>query len=184
MTYQEAMLIKRTAWMNIKIEERRRQQLKDQPADERCAAKARIGLELIACLNYVAIDLEMELTDAGMFRHATKRIVRDIQHIVQYVHQHAWRMLNNYKDGVGKVYNDRMDVVYRTINNAVLLDPPERAYNIMMAMIRIIDNINRFLKPFNWDFYYARQLIDIIPKLQRINIEDHHIDFIIDQAMK
>ena len=185
MTLQEAQLIKRTAWMNIQIEgKRQKDRLKPQPADEICATKARRGLELVACLNYVSLDLEAELFDAGLFRHETKRIVREIQRIVERVHQQAWRMLNDYKDGVGRVYNDRMDVVYNAISDAVLRTPPERSYNIMLAMVREIDNINRYLKPRNWDFYYARELQDIIPKLRRINIEDKHLDCIIESVLE
>lgn len=185
MTIQEAQLIKRMAWMNIQIEEKRRKdRLKQQPADEICAAKARRGLELVACLNYVSLDLETELSDAGMFRHETKRIIREIQRIVGRVHQQAWRMLNDYKDGVGRIYNDRMEIVYNAINNAVLLAPPERSYNIMLAMVRVIDNINRYLKPQNWDFYYARELQDIIPKLRRINIEDRYLDCVIEKVLE
>lgn len=184
MTIQEAQLIKRTAWMNVRLQERRQMdRIKPQPADEICAAKARRGLELVACLNYVSLDLETELVDAGVFRHETKRIVREIQRIVERVHQQAWQMLNSYKDGVGRVYNDRMDVVYNAINDAVMLPPPERSYNIMLAMVRVIDNINQFLKPRNWDFYYARELQDIIPKLRRINIEDRHLDCIIEKVI-
>lgn len=184
MTLKEAQLIKRTALMNIQMEEKRRKdRLKPQPADEICAAKARRGLELVACLNYVSLDLETELADAGMFRHETKHIVRDIQRIVERVHQSAWRMLNDYKDGVGRIYNDRMEIVYNAINDAVLLLPPERSYNIMLAIARVIDNINRFLKPYNWDFYYARELRDIIPKLRRINIEDRQLDCIIEKVL-
>lgn len=185
MTLKEAQLIKRTAWMNIQMEEKRRKdRLKPQPADEICTAKARRGIELVACLNYAALDLEEELTAAGMFRHETKRIVREIQKITARVHQQAWQMLNNYKDGVGRVYNGRMDVVYNAINDAVLIAPPERSYNIMLAMVRVIDNINQFLKPRNWDFYYARELQDIIPKLRRINIEDRRLDCIIEKVLE
>lgn len=78
-TLPQAKLMKRTAWMNMQIEERRRRG--EMPEPEACAAKARRGLEYVACLNSVAIDLEMELTEAGMFRHAAKRTVREIQQI-------------------------------------------------------------------------------------------------------
>ncbi len=45
------------------------------------------------------------------------------------------------------------------------------------------EDINRFLKPYNWDFYYARELRDIIPKLRRINIEDRQLDCIIEKVL-
>lgn len=174
--------MKRTAWMNMQIEERRRRGEMPEPeaVTEACAAKARRGLEYVACLNSVAIDLEMELTEAGMFRHAVKRTVREIQQIAGRVHQQAWTMLDNYKRGVGRVYNDRMDTVTKAIDGAILLKAPERAYNIMAALIRIISKINAELRPYNWDFYYARELEGIETKLERIGIKDYHIDEIIE----
>lgn len=61
---------------------RRRGEMPEPEAvTEACAAKAHRGLEYVACLNSVAIDLEMELTEAGLFRHAAKRTVREIQQI-------------------------------------------------------------------------------------------------------
>ena len=100
MNYAQAQLIKRTAWMNIQIEERKRRgEIEETDAlTEACAAKARRGLEYVACLNSVALDLETELTEAGLFRHAAKRTVREIQQIAGRVHQQAWKMLNDYMD--------------------------------------------------------------------------------------
>lgn len=182
----QLQLIKRTAWMNIQIEEKRRRgEIEQSEAEmEVCAAKARRGLEYVACLNSVAIDLEMELTEAGLFRHAAKRTVREIQQIAGRVHQQAWKMLNDYKDGVGRVYNDRMDAVAQAIDGAVLLKAPERAYNIMAALIRLISKINVTLRPYNWDFVYARELESIEPKLKRLGFKDYHIDEIIEIATK
>lgn len=182
----QLQLIKRTAWMNIQIEERKRRGEfgETEALAEACAAKARRGLEYVACLNSVAIDLEMELTEAGLFRHAAKRTVREIQQIAGRVHQQAWKMLNDYKAGVGRVYNDRMDAVAQAIDGAVLLKAPERAYNIMAALIRLISKINVTLRPYNWDFFYARELESIEPKLKRLGIKDYHIDEIIEIATK
>ena len=93
-------------------------------------------------------------------------------------------MLNDYKAGVGRVYNDRMDAVAQAIDGAVLLKAPERAYNIMAALIRLISKINVTLRPYNWDFFYARELESIEPKLKRLGIKDYHIDEIIEIATK
>ena len=185
-TLPQAQLIKRTAWMNMQIEERKRRGEMPEPeaVTEVCAAKARHGLEYVACLNSVAFDLETELTEAGMFRHAVKRTVREIQQIAGRVHQQAWTMLDNYKRGVGRVYNDRMETVTEAIDGAILLKAPERAYNIMAALIRIISKINAELRPYNWDFVYARELESVEPKLKRLGIKDYHIDEIIEIATK
>lgn len=184
MTLPQAQLIKRTAWMNIQIEERRRRgEIEQGEAEmEACAAKARKGLEYVACLNSVAIDLEMELTEAGMFRHAAKRTVREIQQIAAQVHGEAWRMLNNYKRGVGRVYDNRMESVEAAISGAILLRAPERAYNIIAALVRLISAINAELQRYNWDFFYARELAAILPKLERLGIRDYRVDCIIERV--
>lgn len=185
MTYDQAVLMKRMAWNNIRLyEQRQKDRLKPQPSDDICAVKARRGIELVACLNYGALELEEELTAAGMFRHETKRIVREIQKITARVHQQAWNMLDAYKAGVGKVYNNRMYAVWQKIDEAVLLTPPERAYNIVLSLVRFIANINAELKPYRWDFFYTRDLQPIIPKLSRIAIADRNIDAIIDMATR
>lgn len=183
-TLPQAKLMKRTAWMNMQIEERRRRGEMPEPeaVTEACAAKARRGLEYVACLNSVAIDLEMELTEAGMFRHAAKRTVREIQQIAARVHQQAWTMLNDYKRGVGRVYDARMESVEAAIDGAILLRAPERAYNIMAALVRLIAGINDELRPYNWDFFYARELAAIGPKLARLGIRDYGVDCIIERA--
>lgn len=182
----QLQLIKRTAWMNMQIEERRRRGEMPEPeaVTEACAAKARRGLEYVACLNSVAIDLEMELTEAGLFRHAAKRTVREIQQIAAQVHQQAWVMLNDYKRGVGRIYDARMESVEAAIDGAILLQAPERAYNIMAALVRLIAGINDELRPYNWDFFYARELAAIGPKLARLGIKDYHVDEIVEIATK
>lgn len=182
----QLQLIKRTAWMNMQIEERRRRGEMPEPeaVTEACAAKARRGLEYVACLNSVAIDLEMELTEAGLFRHAAKRTVREIQQIAAQVHQQAWTMLNDYKRGVGRIYDARMESVEAAINGAIMLQAPERAYNIVAALVRLIAGINDELRPYNWDFFYARELAAIGPKLARLGIKDYHVDEIVEIATK
>lgn len=183
-TLPQAQLIKRTAWMNIQIEERKRRgEIEETEAlTEACAVKARHGLEYVACLNSVALDLETELTEAGLFRHAAKRTVREIQQIAAQVHQQAWTMLNDYKRGVGRIYDARMESVEAAIDGAILLQAPERAYNIMAALVRLIAGINDELRPYNWDFFYARELAAIGPKLARLGIVDYGVDCIIERA--
>ena len=77
-----------------------------------------------------------------------------------------------------------MDTVTKAIDGAILLKAPERAYNIVAALVRLISKINAELRPYNWDFVYARELESIGPKLERLGIKDYHVDEIVEIATK
>lgn len=183
MKRDQAVLIKRMAWQGIQAEEARRKAMSvPQAGDEVFAYKARVGLELVACLSYFALELEDECVAAGIFKHSIKKSVRDIQKISGRVHQLAWQMLDSFKVGVGRIYNQRLEEVSSKISESVLLSPPERAYNIMLSLLRVVQDINRELRPHCWDFRYAHELDIIGPKLKQIPIHDYCIDSIIRTA--
>ena len=80
--YREALLMKRMAWRNL-------QPRKPSEADARYVPTAVQMLTCIACLDYAMCDMEQELTDAGMMRHAVKRaFVRSFDEVID-VHSRA-----------------------------------------------------------------------------------------------
>lgn len=77
MTQQEMQLIRRTAWMNI--------QLEDNPSlrpgkkrDRDDLIKAMYMLAYIGAIDMALYDLVDELTEAGLYRHAIKAQVNRI----------------------------------------------------------------------------------------------------------
>lgn len=170
--YQQALLIKRTAWMNM-------QPRKPRPEDERLVPIAIRMLTYVACLNYAMLDLETELSNAGLLRQNIKRSFRIAQERVQHVHQEAYMMLQKVNDKATREYNDQLDWAWSCIDNAVLLDVPERAYNIIVALIRLIEKANIELSG-RYDFAPSRVLYCIPSLLSCAGIEDRHIDRIIE----
>lgn len=175
-SYREAHLIKRTAWMNM-------QPRKPRPEDERLVPIAIRMLTYIACLNYAMCDLEAELADAGLLRHAVKRSFRIAQEHVQQAHQRAYKMLAQANDKAPRCYNNEMDDAWQKIDQGILLSPPERAYNMVVALIRLIEQLNGELSG-RYDFAPARVLYRIPGLLACTGIEDHKIDRIIEICTK
>lgn len=176
MTFQEAQLIKRTAWVNM-------QDRKPTKEDEKYVPKAVRMLTFIACLNYAMLDLGDELSEAGILRHVVKRRYNMAVDIVQRVHSVAYRMLTRISLQTGREYNDKMDETYSRIQSCVMLQPPERAYNIVLALLRLITSLNAELTC-RYDFYPARVLGKIPGMLADIGIKDYRIDDILNINVK
>ena len=176
MTLQEAQLIKRTAWVNM-------QDRKPSKDDEKYVPKAVRMLTFIACLNYAMLDLGDELSEAGILRHAVKRRYNMALDIVQKAHAEAYRMLNSISEPAGRQYNEEMDRTYSIIQSCVMLQPPERAYNIVLALLRLITSLNVELTC-RYDFYPARVLGKIPGMMADIGIKDYRIEPILKVNVK
>lgn len=174
--YQQALLIKRTAWRNM-------QPRKPTKADEKYVPTAIRMLTCVACLNYAMYDLEEELSAAGLLRHAVKRAFGMAQVQVQRVHQQAYEMLNKASDLAARQYNDKLDEGWQQISDAVALRAPERAYNIVVALCRLIEKLNNELMG-RYDFAPARVLYRIPGMLAAVNIHDYEIDRILELSLK
>lgn len=170
--YEQALLIKRTAWMNM-------QPRKPRPEDARLVPIAVRMLTYVACLNYAVCDLETELAEAGMMRHRVKRTFGMVREIVQRTHQQAWEMIARISAAAARQYNDELDAAWKRIDDCVALLPPERAYNIVAALCRLIENLNAKLAG-RYDFAPARALYRIPALLECTAIHDYRIDAIIE----
>lgn len=174
--YKQALLIKRTAWRNMQPRAPRKE-------DEKYVPTAIRMLTCIACLNYAMCDLEEELSAAGLLRHAVKRSFGMAQTQVQHVHQQAYEMLCKASDLAARQYNDKLDEGWRAITSAVALEAPERTYNIVMALCRLIEKQNGELSG-RYDFAPARVLYRIPGMLNGVKIRDYKIDRILEMALK
>ena len=175
MTREQLLLCKRTAWRNLQMRA-------PSEADKRYTADAIRMLNYIAALNYAMIDLEEELSAYGMLRQELKRRVRQAAAVVQKVHTEAWQMLSRISKRATEEYNDCMDWCYHKVEAAVLLEAPERAYNIVVALCRLIELYNGKIAP-RYDFRPATPIYRIPALLECIKLTDYHIDNIIDMAV-
>lgn len=172
--YRQAMLMKHTAWMNTRLIERG-----PRPEDERYVPLAVRMLTLVGCLNYAMLDLESELTASGLFRHETKRRYTQARTLVAQAHGIAWSMLRKIDDRAARQYNDKTDEAYRTISGCILLEAPQRSYNIVLSLCRIISSLNGRISG-RYDFNPAKPLVRILALLECTGIEDYRIDEIIE----
>lgn len=175
MPYDRALLIKRTAWRNM-------QPRKPSAEDEKYVSTAIRMLTYIACLNYAMCDLEGDLRDAGLFRHRAKRAFAQSQRIVQQVHQRAYEMLGRISATAARQYNDKLEEAWQSIDASILLAPPERAYNIVVALCRLIESANRRLTG-RYDFAPARALYRIPSTFEEFGLLDREIDRIIELSI-
>lgn len=172
--YRQAMLMKHTAWMNTRLIERG-----PRPEDERYVPLAVRMLTLVGCLNYAMLDLESELTASGLFRHETKRRYTQARTLVAQAHGIAWSMLRKIDDRAARQYNDKTDEAYRTISGCILLEAPQRSYNIVLSLCRIISSLNGRISG-RYDFNPVKPLVRIPALLECTGIEDYRIDEIIE----
>lgn len=173
-------LLKRMSWATLQQEERRRQGLGLSPAEmELCAEKARRCLEYIACMNWYLCGVEEALVSAGLFRHKVKHTVRSAQRIAGHVHQEAWLMLNGYKQGVGRIYDARLQKMQEALDSAVLVEGMSRDYSIVCGLLRITADLTADLHRHGWDFHYAHELASVLSLLRDLPLEDMQLDSII-----
>lgn len=174
-TQQELLLCRRIAWRNM-------QPHAPRPEDVKYTADAIRMLNYIAALNYAMLDLEDELSEAALLRHDIKRRVNQTAELVQKIHEQSWRMLAKISDKATREYNDCMDWCYRKVQGAVLLQAPERAYNIVVALCRLVEKYNKKISPC-YVFHPALPIYKIPSLLECIKLTDYRIDNIIDMAV-
>ena len=176
MTYQEAQLIRRTAIANM-------QPRKPTPEDEKLVPIAIRMLTNIAVLHSVVYDMIEEFDKAGLYKQRTKQKVNRIRETVGSIHDAAYQMLKRVSLRAGYQYNDRMESMYSKIQSAVLLPPPERAYNIFCSLCRLIEKDNIAIGG-RYDFQPAKRLYTLPSTLSCAGLKDYRIDRIIEIAVE
>lgn len=171
-TYRQAKLLRMMAWNE-------RQQREPSENDKKLVPIAIRMLTYVACLNYAVCDFETELKMSGKFRHEVKRRFQMVQKLISDVHARAYYMLYNSSKLAGRQYNDQLDETWEEIDSSVLLKAPERSYNILVALCRLVEQLNIKLTG-KYDFAPARVLYRIPGMLSCCGIEDRHIDQVID----
>lgn len=136
-----------------------------------------------ACLNSFLIDLEDELRGANMYRHQVKHNFNRVTAIVEKITNAFYRGAKNVKGGeFVRDYNIDVDNATEAINESVLLEGPERVYNIVLSLIRIIldanNNIGRFKRDFVEDLTAGPSLLSCC------KIREYNLDFIVKNAIE
>lgn len=140
-------------------------------------------LTLIASLDYFIYDLIEEMEQAGKFKHTIKRNINRCKELIERVHMIFYRRLFSYEFGGCKKYNDAMDTYYKAINHCVSLEAPERAYNIIVAIVRLQAECRKRIDMRY--FYQPSQDLECIPSLlECLGIHDYKLDNIIERQVR
>ena len=145
--------------------------------------EAVVMLALIAAAYKFVDELPQELEKVGMYRHNNKRVVNTVERILEKASRTAEEVLkaaNNGKTSTG--YFDCMDAFYDKINESIQLQYPERAYNIIKAMCRLVGVYNKKLSEYH--FSQSPQVAKVPAILDQIPIHDYELDNIIDLAVR
>ena len=176
--YRQAMLIRRTAWMNLQILDRG-----PSEADEKYVPAAVKTLALVACMGYAVLDLEYSLAEAGKLRHLVKQRMNHIRRLTEYAHGTAFEMLHSVNPVASRQYNDQLDWMYGRISDCVLLPEPEKSYNIVASLCRLIEKYNGQVSG-RYDFAPAKPMYKIPSLLECAGIVDYKLDDIIEMNIK
>lgn len=154
------------------------QDRKPSADDKKYTSKAVRMLTFIACLNSVMYDLEDALSEAGMFKHSVKYRCNMASSIARIAHVEAYDMLRTISPNAAREYNSVMEKTYNTICSHITLPPIEKYYNIVMALVRLITELNNELLS-RYNFIPARALLKVEDLLSVCKIKDYKIDNII-----
>lgn len=135
----------------------------------------------IACLHSFLYNLQSEMEDIGEYRHAKKRWLNQAIGNIGSLHQALHKSLGSYSEVFGLWYNAQLEKAEQTINECIAVEPPHRAYSIVMALFRMVVKSNnkcgRWRSPIILAYLpEAKKLIDRCA----FPVQDKHIDFILE----
>jgi hypothetical protein len=140
-------------------------------------------LTLIASLDYFIYDLIDEMEAAVMYKQGNKRNINRCKELIEKAHMVFYKRLFSYEFGGCSKYNDAMDTYYNAINECVSLEEPERAYNIIVAIVRLQAKCRKRIDMRY--FYQPSQDLEHIPSLlECLGIHDYNLDNIIEQKIR
>ena len=155
-----------------------------QEEGQRVLPKAVQVILYTACLHSALYDLQDEMADIGEFRHSKKRWLKEATDKVGYIHQSLYKAIGGYNALFGRWYNTQLEAAEQTISECVLIEPPQRAYNIAMALFRMIDKANNACGRWRCPAVVAH-LPEALKLVQRceLPVEDKHIDCILESQI-
>lgn len=156
---------------------------KPTPSQYRRTQEAVVMLALIAAAYMFVDELPKELEETGIYRHNNKRVAGRVEQILKKASRTAEDVLkaaNNGKASTG--YFDCMDAFYAKITDSIQLPPPERVYNILKAMCRLVGVYSKKLTEYH--FSQSPEVAKVPAILDQIPIHDYELDNIIDLAVR
>lgn len=151
-----------------------------EEANEIYEKNARRLFIYVACLNSAMVDFEEELRKANMFRHGLKRDFNRVSSLVEKSSQALFRGMHKvFGDKACREYNNCMEYASKKIDNRLYLVQPEKAYSIVMSLIRLT------LKANDGVLYKQSYILGLEHafKMLQCGLKDYHLDVTIEQAI-
>ena len=168
-----------TAWQQIQPRNYRN----PSPNEEALNKEAVLMLTLIAALDYCIYDLIEEMEGIGKYRYGGKKNINKAKDLILQAHDLFYRnMLGIDSKGV-KQYNIASEQVYEAIQGCVYLRAPERAYNIIVALIRLQSKQREKLGT-RYHYKPSAELDKIPQMLECLGIHDYNLDNIIEMRVR
>ena len=168
-----------TAWQQVQPRNYRN----PTPNEEMLNKEAVLMLTLIAALDYCIYDLIEEMEEVGKYRHANKKNINKAKDLILHAHDLFYRnMLGIDSKGV-KQYNIASEQVYEAVQECVYLRAPERAYNIIMALVRLQAKQREKLGS-RYHYKPSAELDKIPAMLEGLGIHDYTLDNIIERRVR
>lgn len=178
MGVKESVLMRRVAWM----QSRPLGIAAPSKSDKTMVDNAIKMLSAIALLNSFFYDLENEFEDYGLMKHGLKKWIYKEHDVVKAVHELAYSIMNDHNAWAGRAYNDRLTNGENEISTNVLLAPPERSYNIVLSLCRLVKKYNEAVRGW-YDFAPAEHLYEIPRKIYSDKVKDYNIDIIVEKSL-
>jgi hypothetical protein len=153
------------------------------PAEEILNKEAVLMLTLIAALDYCIYDLIEEMEEVGKYRHAMKHNINKAKDLILHAHDLFYRNMLSFDNKGVKQYNIASEKIYATIQECVSLNAPERAYNIIVALIRLQSKQREKLGA-RYHYKPSEALEKIPTMLESLGIHDYNLDNIIEMRVR
>lgn len=140
-------------------------------------------LTLIAALDYCIYDLIEEMEEVGKYRHGNKKNINKAKDLILHAHDLFYRNMLSFDNKGVKQYNIASEKIYAAIQECVSLDAPERAYNIIVALIRI-QSKQRTKLGARYHYKPSEALEKIPAMLEGLGIHDYNLDNIIEMRVR
>ena len=139
-------------------------------------------LTLIGCLDYAMIDLADAVADKGLLVRDVKRNLNIAKDCVGAMHREVFELIRNTSDIAGRIFSDLRDNNWWSIDDHIKLGGVDGAYNIVVALCRLIEDCNRQISV-RYNYRAAKKLKHVTDLISVLGVEDKHLDFIIDKAV-
>ena len=178
MTLESALLVKRYAWRMMLPRE-------DKPSasDVRDNLRAVRELVMIGVLDYVMLDLESSLTDAGLYRQGVKKTIRRCCDVVRSLHDTLYKRILSQSDEARRHYSRLRDDGYFSLRDHVVVNGIETYVSEVRSLCRLILSLNDSLRG-RYDYRPIDDLALVLREVGELGYDDANIDFLVDYSIK